>query len=566
MRAAWSVSGVVATTAVVVVGSDVFVDAQPAVDSRPYMALLCTYADNPNTYGIDAAHIERMFNGTPRSLDGLVQEMSLGRANLTGSRAAGWFSLGKPRSAYAANFAGFAEIITDCARAATAGGVDLSPFRHVAVFVNDQLAGAEAAVVPVALEVGGQQLPYNGMIVTRRGLTSPPLVLHELGHVFGGKHTRSVTDPLGGGATYGDRPERPVNGVPLRTVNIGPGWDASNRDAMGWVPADRKVTFAGGTQTVTLSRLTQPTPTGAMLVNVPIGTSQVRYVVSARTHTGYDSQTKFPNTLQFGYVVPTPGVVIEQVDPNLDTVTMFSTPGGDSSTAAAVWLPGQTFVDQANGISIRIDRFDDTGAQVTITGGGAAPATTAAPVTQPPATQPPATQPPATQPPATQPPATQPPATQPPATQPPATQPPATQPPAPAPAPGGSPTDELVAAPLVTAPTTLGPISTAGFATAADEPPPCAGIGATAWIRVQLPASGSLTVNTAGSSFDTVIATYRGPANATTVGSLAIAACVDDVPGSTQSAVTITGNPGELYYVQIGGYGQASGNLTVSVS
>jgi hypothetical protein len=83
---------------------------------------------------------------------------------------------------------------------------------------------------------------------------------------------------------------------------------------------------------------------------------------------------------------------------------------------------------------------------------------------------------------------------------------------------------------------------------------------------VQLPASGSLTVNTAGSSFDTVIATYRGPANATTVGSLAIAACVDDVPGSTQSAVTITGNPGELYYVQIGGYGQASGNLTVSVS
>lgn len=193
---------------------------------------------------------------------------------------------------------------------------------------------------------------------------------------------------------------------------------------------------------------------------------------------------------------------------------------------------------------------------MTITGGGAAPATTVAP---------PTTAAPVTQPPATQPPATQPPATQSPATQPPATQPPATQPPAP-PAAGGAPTDDLVAAPLVAVPSRLGPISTAGFTTAADEPPPCAGIGATAWIRVQVPASGTVRLDTAGSSFDTVIATYRGAANAMTVGSLAIASCVDDIPGSTQSAVTITGTPGELFYVQIGGYGQATGNLTVAIS
>ena len=550
MRALWSVTAVLATTGVVVVGSDVFVDAQPVVDSRPTMALLCKYGDNAETYGFEADHLQRMFTGTPHSLDGLVQEMSLGKANLTGSRAAGWFTLPKARAAYAADFSGFAEIIRDCATAATAGGVDLTPFRDVAVFLNDQLAGAEAALVPVSLPVGGQEVAFRGIIVTRRGLTSPPLVLHEIGHAFGGKHTRSQTDPLGGGSTYGDRPERPVNGVPLRTVNIGPGWDASNRDAMGWIPAERKVTFGGGTQSVTLSRLTQPTPTGAMLVNVPIGSTPARYVVSARTHTGYDAQTKFPDTLQFGHVVPVPGVVIEKVDPSVDTVTMFSTPGADSASAGAMWLPGQTFVDDANGIRITVDRFDATGAQVTITGAGAAPATT---------------QPPATQPPATQPPATQPPATQPPATQPPATQPPATQPPAP-PAAGGTPTDDLAAAPLVAVPSRLGGIATAGFTTAADEPPPCAGIGATAWFRVQVPASGTLTISTAGSTFDTALAYYRGPANATTVSSLAAVTCVDDVPGSTQAVITLTATPGEVLYVQAGGYGSATGTLEIALS
>lgn len=78
------------------------------------------------------------------------------------------------------------------------------------VFVNDQLPGAEGRTMPVTIPINGAT-PFTSVLITRRGLTSPPLVLHELGHVYGGKHTSSISDPLGGAAFYGERPELNTN-------------------------------------------------------------------------------------------------------------------------------------------------------------------------------------------------------------------------------------------------------------------------------------------------------------------------------------------------------------------
>ena len=41
---------------------------------------------------------------------------------------------------------------------------------------------------------------------------------------------------------------------------------------------------------VTLTRLTQPGPDGARMVDVPFGTTGAKYVVSARTRIGYDAK------------------------------------------------------------------------------------------------------------------------------------------------------------------------------------------------------------------------------------------------------------------------------------
>ena len=538
---------------VIAVGTRGPVQAQQVSANRAFIAVMCQFAGNTSTYGITPATIDTMLNGSPYSLDGYVREMSLGAANTAGSRAAGWFTLSKAKSAYPTDWGGSETLIKDCAAAAVAGGVDLTPFRNIIVYVNDVLpSGASGSTQGVSLPVGGQEVPFTAVLLNRRGLNSPPLLLHELGHVFGGKHTRSVTDPLGAGAWFGENPQF-YSGAPLRTVNIGPGWDASNRDAAGWIAADRKTTVAEGTQTITLTRLTQPLPTGMMLVNVPIGATGERYVVSARTRVGYDAQTQAPGTQQFGYMVPTPGVVIEKVSPTADTITMFSTPGGSNESAAAIWSAGQTFTDPS-GIRITVDRFDDNGAQVTVTNGGAAPATTttAAPATVAPTTAAPA--PVTTAPPAA-------PQTTAAAV---TTAAPVTA--APPVATGGLPTDAFAAAPVITAPTTVATFSNAGFGREDGEPSPCAGIGSTVWFKIPAPASGVVTISTSGSSFDTVLAAYTGPATGATFASLANLTCVDDTPGSSQALIRGPVAPGQTIYVQAGGYGSATGNLVITVS
>ena len=198
----------------------------------------------------------------------------------------------------------------------------------MAVYLNDTLPGAEGRQGTFEVNVGGRPRTFNGVFLNSRGLTSPPLVLHELGHSYGGDHTDSAGDPLGGGANYGDNPASPRWGLPLVVANPGPGWDGNNRDRMGFIPANRKVTFAGGTQQVTMTRLTQPGPDGAMLVTVPVPNNAAKYVVSVRTRIGYDAQFQYPadrnmcagcpSLSAFGYGLPTPGVAIQQVVPGQD--------------------------------------------------------------------------------------------------------------------------------------------------------------------------------------------------------------------------------------------------------
>ena len=80
------------------------------------------------------------------------------------------------------------------------------------------------------------------------------------------------------------------------------------------------------------------------------------------------------------------------------------------------------------------------------------------------------------------------------------------------------------------------------------------------------PASGTLTISTAGSSYDTVFAVYSGPATGATLANISNFGCIDDVPGSSQAAFTGPVTPGSIIYVQVGGYAAATGDLVISVS
>jgi hypothetical protein len=79
------------------------------------------------------------------------------------------------------------------------------------------------------------------------------------------------------------------------------------------------------------------------------------------------------------------------------------------------------------------------------------------------------------------------------------------------------------------------------------------GMGATVWYTVE-GTGGEVTIDSAGTDFDTVMAVYTFDGE-----SLTEIACLDDVAfepiGATlQAAITIDTTPGVTYYVQVGGW------------
>mgnify|MGYP006280856793 CR=1 FL=1 len=87
---------------------------------------------------------------------------------------------------------------------------------------------------------------------------------------------------------------------------------------------------------------------------------------------------------------------------------------------------------------------------------------------------------------------------------------------------------------------------------------------ASIWYRWQAPAAGTLTVRTAGSSFDTVLAVYTG----TSLGSLTTIASNDDVswPADPSSIVSLTATAGTTYWFAVDGYGTSRGSVALNWS
>ncbi len=86
--------------------------------------------------------------------------------------------------------------------------------------------------------------------------------------------------------------------------------------------------------------------------------------------------------------------------------------------------------------------------------------------------------------------------------------------------------------------------------------------GKSIWYSWTAPAAGKVTINTAGSSFDTLLAIYTG----TAVGSLKTIASNDDATGVTTSATTFTAVKGTTYRIAVDGYGGASGGVQLYLS
>ena len=83
--------------------------------------------------------------------------------------------------------------------------------------------------------------------------------------------------------------------------------------------------------------------------------------------------------------------------------------------------------------------------------------------------------------------------------------------------------------------------------------------GHSIWFAWTAPATGSVTIDTAGSTFDTLLAAYTG----TAVGSLTTVASNDDANGTTQSSITFAATVATTYRIAVDGYAGAAGSVTL---
>ncbi len=104
------------------------------------------------------------------------------------------------------------------------------------------------------------------------------------------------------------------------------------------------------------------------------------------------------------------------------------------------------------------------------------------------------------------------------------------------------------------------------YVTSTNEPTPSCqnSFGKGVWYTFTPTASGTITVSTCGSDFNTVLAVYTG-----SCASLTEIACNDDngpACPTVQASLSFSGTAGTAYFIMAGGYGGASGNLTVLVT
>ena len=100
------------------------------------------------------------------------------------------------------------------------------------------------------------------------------------------------------------------------------------------------------------------------------------------------------------------------------------------------------------------------------------------------------------------------------------------------------------------------------FATAEPGEPSHAGFAPShsVWFNYTALASGQITISTAGSDFDTLLAVYSG----SSLNALTVVASNDDTKTNQTSAVSFAAVTGQTYHIAVDGYGNATGNLTLN--
>lgn len=130
--------------------------------------------------------------------------------------------------------------------------------------------------------------------------------------------------------------------------------------------------------------------------------------------------------------------------------------------------------------------------------------------------------------------------------------------------PGGAPNDACANAAVISALPYTDAVSTSMATTEGTDPVPGCGNGSrsrSVWYRFTAAGAGTITADTLGSSYDTVLSVYTGAcATFTPVG------CNDDAPAAVQSKISFAANGGTTYFFLVTAYNGDGGSLAFHLS
>ena len=335
---------------------------EPLTGPQPRALILCRFADNSSTPH-QPSYYTGLMGSTSPGVNHYWQERLYNNINLNGTTVYGWYNLPQPRSYYVADFDGngtvtvdFTRITNDCTAAADAQ-VYFPNFTAIDLIFNDTLD---------CCAWGGSRTVTIDGVTKFYGMTwMPPWAqqasvtyAHESGHSFGFPHSSgpyaatydSEWDPMSD--TYDGLVDPNYGYVPVHTI-------MHHKNIGLWIPAARRFdTPLNSLTTITLTRSALPDATGYLFAKIPIAGSANRYyTVELRRFAGYNAG------------IPGEAVIIHNVDTtrsDRDAQVVDATNNNDPNDAGAMWMPGETFTDAANGITVSVVSMTSTTATVSI--------------------------------------------------------------------------------------------------------------------------------------------------------------------------------------------------------